>query len=461
MRVVVDNMLHLDFGEDDSEIIRTIKQDLTLVNPGYLLARRLGRNTRRMPRTFELALGKGTKLKVPRGYRRKLWQRLRETTVPLDEVEDRRVDGERFAFDFNGELRSYQQAAIDRAISARDGVICAPTGSGKTIIALGLIAQLERKALILVHTTALLQQTADRIRTFLGIEPGIIGGGHDHSGMVTVATIQTLMRRPAEFLTQDIGVVILDEAHHCPANTFRKVLQRFPARYRVGLTATPERKDQMHPILYATAGPIFHRVDPEDLRNRGAILRLDIEEVLSEFRFKYEGNHTDLLEALVNDKDRNSLIVNSVLKTHRQRSLVLTDRVAHAFQLAEDLDSVVGNRVGVVVGETPGAMREEIFSDLEAGRLDILVATATLVGEGFDCPELDALFLCTPTGNEGRLTQLIGRILRPFPGKPRPLVVDFVDSYIPVLSRQSERRKVVYAEHQWRPEHAEQSGVLF
>ncbi len=460
MRLVVDNMLRLSLNEDEADFGDQIRKDLRLTNPGYLLARRLGKDTRRMPRFFELAKGKENEIEVPRGYRRRLWQKMRSDGIELEAVEDLRSEGEAYEFNFNGELRSYQQDAVDRAISARDGVLCAPTGSGKTIIAMGIIAQLARKALVLVHTTALLQQTAERIRKFLEVEPGLVGGGHESLGPVTVATIQTLMRRPEDFLTESVGVVILDEAHHCPANTFRKVLQRFPAGHRIGLTATPERKDQLHPILYATAGPIFHRVDPEILRDRGAILRLDLEEILSNFSFDYEGNHTELLEAMINDADRNALIIDSVLKIHRRQSLVLTDRVAHAFHLAEELGSVLGNRVGVVVGETPPNLREEIFSDLENGRLDILIATATLVGEGFDCPGLDALFLCTPTGNESRLTQLIGRILRPHPDKPRPLVVDFVDPNIPVLARQSERRRQVYAEHRWRPEHDERSGVL-
>jgi superfamily II DNA or RNA helicase len=372
---------------------------------------------------------------------------MKEAGIPLGDLQDHRIDGAPLDVEFKGKMRPYQQEAVDHVLEHHDGVICAPTGSGKTIMALGLIAELGRSTLILVHTNALLHQMVERIEQFLGITPGIVGGGRERPGPITVATVQTMLRRPKDFLSQDFGLVILDEAHHCPASTFRKVIQRFPARYRVGFTATPERKDRLHPMLFATVGPIIYRVDPDMLRAQGAILSIEVHPIQTNFYVEYKGDHVALVKAISTDVDRNQLLLESISSHHRKCSLVLTDRVQHAIQLTAQLNLAGTAPTACMVGETPDATRADIFAALQSGKVQILVATTALVGEGFDCPALDTLFLTIPTGNKQRLTQIIGRILRPHPGKATPIVVDFVDHQIPAMVRQYATRKRLYRQN--------------
>lgn len=452
MRVVVNNRLKLEFKPSERDLIETIREDLTLETRSYITIRRRKRLTKR---TYRLARGRDLIWSVPRGYRTRLWERLQEFNIPVESVTDERVDGFPLDLTFDATLRPYQEAAINRIIKERDGVICAPTGSGKTIMALGLIDRLQCSTLILVHTNALLHQMVERIEQFLGTTPGIIGGGKEDPGPITVAMVQTLMRRPNSFLANDFGLVILDEAHHCPANTFRKVVQRFRARYRVGLTATPERKDGLHPILYAAVGPLVHKVDPNELRAIGAILQIEVNPIFTPFEYAYKGDHTALIEALSTNESRNRDIVQSICSRHRQRSLVLTDRVLHAAELHDRLSRLTSVPTACVVGETPTAEREQVFHQLEQGDIGIVVATTALVGEGFDCPALDTLFLTIPIGSVPRLTQVIGRILRPHLDKKVPRVIDFVDWKIPALKRQFNLRKRVYRENV-HPDHRAQ-----
>ena len=443
MRVRVDSRLRLECSDEELDLIPILRDALTLETRTFITVRGRRRQTKK---TYKMAQGKGNRLVVPRGFRRELWEQIKDFGTTVEDVADYRCDGSPIDVSLKTELRPYQRAAVEAIIEEKDGVVCAPTGSGKTIMALGLISELKCSTLVLVHTSSLLQQMAERIEQFLGVQPGIIGGGLDEPGPITVATVQTMMRRPRTYLADQFGMVILDEAHHCPANTFRKVIQRFNARYRVGFTATPERKDGLHPMLYATVGPLVHRVDPVALRAGGSILQIEVLPIETNFHCKYRGDHTALIEKLANNQSRNLLIMASIGCHHRNRSLVLTDRVQHARDLAEKLKKF-GQKVACVTGDTPHAQRDITYRALESGDLSILVATTALVGEGFDCPALDTVFLTMPIGNVQRLTQVIGRILRPFPGKPTPRVVDFIDTRIPAMKRQFGIRKRVYREN--------------
>ena len=441
MDLRVDNRIRLKLDESELALVDTIRDDLTVETKTFITIRGRKRSSKR---TYRMARGRGGSISTPRGYREKLWKRMKEAGISLGALEDHRIDGSPIDVHFTGTLRPYQQEAVDHVLEHHDGVICAPTGSGKTIMALGLIAQLGRSALILVHTNALLHQMVERVEQFLGITPGMVGGGRERVGPVTVATVQTMLRRPEEFMRDDFGLIILDEAHHCPASTFRKVIQRFPARYRVGFTATPERKDRLHPMLYATVGPILYRVDPDMLRAQGSILSIEVTAVQTRFHLEYKGDHVKLIKAIANDQDRNELVLETILSQHRSCSLVLTDRVQHALYLTAQINLRGGPRTACMVGETPEDTRSAIFGALQNGSVEILVATTALVGEGFDCPSLDTLFLTIPTGNKQRLTQIIGRILRPHPNKATPHVVDFVDDKIPAMVRQYGVRKRLY-----------------
>jgi superfamily II DNA or RNA helicase len=293
-----------------------------------------------------------------------------------------------------------------------------------------------------------LNQFADRIRKFLDIEPGVFGGGIKELRDVTVATVQTLTRCVTDHLEDFFGMVILDEAHHCPAVTFQDIVQRFPAFYRFGLTATPERKDRLHPVLYDCVGPIFYRINPFELTETGDIIKPDVVRIDTEFRHGFRRFRTDyqkMIRRLTLDQKRNGLIADIIKKTHRGRSLVITERIEHAHILHELLKGIFREKVAIIIGATGREQREEVFQSMISGNIQILISTMSLVGEGFDLKELDSLYLTVPTGNIQRATQVIGRILRPSPGKTKAIIYDFVDSQSPVLHAQWKKRRSVYA----------------
>jgi len=445
VRLIVQERLRLEGIDPDdpaqAALVEGLRQRFTYDNPVYWDARRFRRPCRHLARTVDLfeTAGPGEVL-LPRGAR-DLVARLLEPDAPPPE--DRTVAPPADLPGFIGDLRDYQEAAVAAAVAARDGVIQAPTGSGKTVIACALAARLRVRTLIVVHTSVLLDQTAERVRAFLGTDPGKVGGGQDEWRDVTVAMVQTLQRRDLQALRDAFGLVVLDECHHCPAETFKSVVQRFAARWRIGLSATPTRKDRLHPVLFDVVGPICHAVKPKTLVAAGSIAPSEVVEVATAFKGAFRNNYGRLVNRLVKDPGRNALIVGAV-KDHRgERSLVLSDRVDHCRFLAAAL-SAEGLPVAAMTGDLPKEARDEVLARFRSGEVTVLVATTSLVGEGFDLPAIDTVFLTTPNGNVARTTQALGRALRPAAGKTAGRIVDFVDDQVPLLRNQARKRARVY-----------------
>lgn len=437
-RVVVSGLDPQD-REHQSLAARLVDR-FTFDNPVYWDARRNRRPCRHLPRRILLAESDGTRVSCPRGA---LNDVVRIVGGAAGAPEDATAFPGRAPIPFAGALRDYQEAAVQAALRARQGVIQAPTGSGKTVIGMALIARLATPALIVVHTSVLFDQTAEAARRFLGVEPGLVGRGREEPGDVTVAMVQTLMRRDVVAWRDRFGLVILDEAHHCPAETFKTLVQEFAARYRIGLSATPTRKDRLHPILFDVMGPILHVVTPRTLLASGSIAKVEVVPVETGFRGRYRRDYASLLNRVVRDGRRNALIVESVLRHRGRCSLVLTERVEHARLLAKIL-SGRGLKAAALTGDMPGEDREEVMRGFSSGDLDVMVSTTALVGEGFDLPALDAVFVTVPHANPAKTTQILGRALRPCEGKVAGRVVDFVDSEVPLLRHQAERRMRVY-----------------
>lgn len=445
MRLVLDTHLRLvDLDRQDpaqAALLEGLKNRFTYDNPVYWDARRFRRPCRHLARQFELFADEGpTEATLPRGARSFLSRMAGPDAPP---PEDRTVAPAADLPPFAGDLRDYQEEAVQAAVLARDGVLQAPTGSGKTVIATALAARLRVRTLIVVHTSVLLHQTADRVRAFNGVEPGLVGAGSDDWRDVTVAMVQTLMRRDLKPLRDAFGLVILDECHHCPAETFKTVVQAFAARWRIGLTATPTRKDRLHPVLFDVVGPIAHAVRPRALVADGSIMAAEVVEVRTDFKGAYRKNYGRLVNRLAADPGRNVLVADSVVAHRGERSLVLSDRVEHCHLLAGML-AERGLAVGVLTGDLSREARVPVLERFTSGDTPILVATTSLVGEGFDLPALDTVFLTTPNGNVARTTQALGRALRPAAGKTAGRIVDFVDANVPLLVNQAKKRAKVY-----------------
>lgn len=442
MRIQVAETARVAKSDLPDEVVAAVRARFTHENPAYWDARRNRRPCRLIPRQLTSFDETDADLLLPRGALPELQRGLLAPLCPA--IDDRTVLPERGPLAFAGELRDYQQAAIDACLARANGVVVAPTGSGKTVVALGLVARLATPALLLVHTNVLVQQTAARVRDFLGVEPAIFAGGRREVGDVTVATVQSLNRVGVADLSGRFGLVLLDEAHHCPAYSFRVLLASFAARYRLGLTATPERKDRLHPLLFDVVGPVLSAIGKPALEESHAILHPSLVAIETAFGFFYRRNWASLVTSLTRNAARNALVVESVLLHHRARSLVTTERIEHAELLATLLTAHLPGQVACVHGHMPREQIDRRLADLAAGTIRVVVATTSLVGEGFDLPDLDTLFVTVPHGNPAKAAQLLGRILRPSPGKGLPRVVDFFDRKVPILRSQWSKRKKVY-----------------
>jgi superfamily II DNA or RNA helicase len=348
-------------------------------------------------------------------------------------------------------LRPYQKDAIAAAVKNETALLVAPTGSGKTTIGCGLIADRKTRTLILVHAKDLAQQWADRIAAQLEGEftVGHIGDGQDErTADIVIATIQTLVKWGWTELYdfgKGFGLTILDEAHHAPAETFGHVLSALPSKYRCGLTATPEREDGLSEFLYWHFGKPAWTVSLRALADAGQVMLPDVEWL------KYEGapptydgvpEWADLIDTLCGDADRNealALRIRIEVLSGRQ-VLVLTSRVEHADTFAEQLRGV-----GLVAESIHGKSkkRDEIIERARRRETQVLVGTS-VADEGLDIPTLETLVLACPSRSLGKLAQRVGRVLRPAAGKQKPRVIDVLDVRHGVCCAQAGQRRRFY-----------------
>jgi len=366
-------------------------------------------------------------------------------------VEDRRRTLASVDFTFRGELLDFQEVAVS-AMAARDfGVLAAPTGSGKTVMALALVAKRRQPALIVVHTKELMEQWIARIEEFLGIparEVGRIGGGKMVVGdRVTVGLVQSLYKCAGEVVPK-VGHLVIDECHRAPSRTFTEAVSAFDSRFMLGLSATPWRHDGLSRLIYWYVGDVAHKVDAVALVEAGHVLPADVVWRKTDFEptFDPSTEYSEMLSELTRDASRNALIADDVAREAGNGGgvcLVLSDRKAHCEALVVALETR-GVTAAILTGDLPTAKRQEVVAALNAGRVKVLVATGQLIGEGFDCRELSTLFLATPIKFNGRLIQYLGRVLRPAPGKVKATVFDYLDINVPVLEAAARSRLRVY-----------------
>jgi len=243
-------------------------------------------------------------------------------------------------------------------------------------------------------------------------------------------------------------VVIVDEAHHTPARTFREVLSWLPAKYRFGLTATPKRSDGLTPMLLACIGPELHQVPHEALIDDGHLIIPSIVPTYTGTpppELVPDACFTSLVNALVEDENRNALILSIAEREIRagHSMLILSGRVEHCNNLAEKLCSRSRIECVALTAKLSKKKRVEALDRFRSGELRAICATS-LADEGLDVARLERLILATPSRSEGRTIQRLGRLMRPFPGKKQPVLYDLVDQNIPTLLWQSYARRRAY-----------------
>lgn len=427
-------------------------QRLKFPNPKYLENARMGRWNRGVPKELRFYYRlRGGGLVIPRGFIRQLITTCRRLDITYT-VEDRRRSLPPVDYAFNGQLRPFQQQAVQHMLRKEFGTLNSPTGSGKTVMALYILAQRKQPALIIVHTADLARQWSERIETFLNIpvkEIGRIGGGKKKIGeKITVALVQSLYKC-AETVAPQVGHLIVDECHRTPSRTFTDAVTEFDARYMLGLSATPWRRDNLSKLIFWHLGDVHHQVEKNDLIRTGQVLPADIIFRETEFKPYYDPvqEYSKMLSELTLDDDRNRLIAADIAAeaaSHPGICLVLTDRKKHCESLGALLRYGFSLPVDILTGDLNAGERQQVMDRLQEGRIKVLIATGQLIGEGFDCRELTTLFMATPVRFSGRIIQYLGRILRPAPGKKRARVFDYVDINVEPLLKAADARKKIY-----------------
>ena len=367
------------------------------------------------------------------------------------QVDDKRFNGEEIQAEFAGTLRPDQDKAVKAMLKQETGVLCAPPAFGKTVTAAAIIAKRSVNTLILVHRKELMLQWRERLGTFLElgtIKVGNRGGGRRKlHGKIDIALMQSLARNPEDNVIEQYGQIIVDECHHISATSFEGLLKQSKARFVLGLTATPIRRDGWHPIIFMQCGPIRHRAKnaidaPEQLLVIPHLVNTSISNQRSD-------SIQHLFNALAEDHARNQLIVNDIVSAYRNshKILVLSERVAHLTALEQLLRGDI-EELHVLHGKTPKKERSRIMACLEGLPPDaprVLLASGKLIGEGFDHPPLDTLFLTMPLSWKGTLQQYAGRLHRNHVDKEVVRIHDYVDNGYPQLERMWRKRITGYS----------------
>jgi superfamily II DNA or RNA helicase len=407
--------------------LNQIKRLAAFQNPEFYKKQRLRLSTALTARVIACAEDLPDHIALPRGCREELEALLRGVSIPLT-VEDRRHTGEPLALRFEGRLTPVQERAAQALLAHDIGVFVAPPGVGKTVVGTYRVVARGRTTLVLVHRQPLLDQWIAQLAMFLGIDPKTIGqigvGKRNPTGRLDVAMIQSLVREGSvDDLIAGYGQVIVDECRHVPAVSFERVLSEVKARFVTGLTATPRRRDGLHPILEMQLGPVRFAVDP---RTQAAHRPFEHRLIVRETPFAGKPMDADrgiqtLYATLVADESRN--------RAHRRRrgtspregrsSILLTERKDHLEVLATRLRSFVRHLVVLQGGMTPAERRDVAAQLASISDTDprLVLATGRYIGEGFDDARLDTLFLTMPLSWKGTLVQYAGRLHRLHPGK--------------------------------------------
>jgi len=450
LTVTLANLVYFEKSQLPQALANRLIRLAAFQNPEFYKAQAMRMSVWDNPRVVGNAENYPQHIALPRGCIEAALDLLRENGISC-ELRDERFGGEPLEVSFAGTLRLDQEAAASVMLHHDTGVLCAPTAFGKTVTAAAMIARRGVNTLVLVHRTELLRQWQERLQAFLGVGKGVvgtIGGGKTKpTGKIDIAVMQSLSRQgEVNPLVENYGQVIVDECHHVGAVSFDAILKRTRARYVLGLTATPIRRDGLQPIIFMQCGPIRYTAAtpagaPHDLEvvPRTMFAKIDL---------PAEAAIQDVFRHLANDHARTMAIAEEIKSVFEQgrKVLVLTERTEHLDSIKAALGDLTPVPL-VLHGRMSKKQRAGLLADLEALSPDaprILLATGKLVGEGFDHPPLDTLVLAMPVSWKGTLQQYAGRLHREHASKTNVRIIDFVDTSHPALLRMWDKRQRGY-----------------
>lgn len=468
LKITISNMIYVPKGELNSRSINAIKRLAAFKNPEFYRAQAMRMPVYNKPRIICLAEDIEGFIAIPRGCKNALVDLLNQNNVDYH-FQDERNNGHIIDASFNGALREEQKPAAEALKQTDTGVLSATTAFGKTVIAAYIISQRKTNTLILVHTQSLMNQWQSALKKFLDLhteEPlktgkgrkakwspiGTIGAGKNTlHGNVDIAVMQSLIDKDSvKELVRNYGMIIVDECHHISAVNFEAILKYANAKYVYGLTATPTRQDGQHPIIFMQCGEIIYKVDAKSQAEKRDFEHYLIPKFTS-FRKNYENGtmiskiYGDLAESHLRNKRIVEDVLNSVTKG--RTPIILTERKEHAFKLKELINNKCKNVIVLTgtVSQKEKRLTIEKLNSIPHNEPLIVIATGKYVGEGFDYPRLDTLFLALPIAWKGKVAQYAGRLHRNYPGKKEVIIYDYADIHIPVLERMYQKRLKGYA----------------
>jgi superfamily II DNA or RNA helicase len=450
VQIVRANLLYVEKKDLPPAMLNRLLRLAAFQNPEFYKAQAMRLSTYDKPRVIACGQDFAQHTAVPRGCLTEVLALLEAHKI-RPEVRDERFAGATIEVAFQGQLRTFQEEAVSKISGHDEGILCAPTAFGKTAVAAWLIAKRKVNTLVLVHRQQLLDQWQERLRMFLDLPAksiGHIGGGKmDRTGCVDVALIQSLYRKDeVKDFVAEYGQVIVDECHHISAFTFERVMRQVKAKYVVGLTATPTRKDGHHPIIYMQCGPVRFSMSARTMTETTPFEHR-VTPRHTEFRMASELTEVtiqDIYAALVKDVPRNEMIAADIVVTLESGRcpLLLTGRTEHLQYFATKLAGAA-KHVFVLkggMGKKQRRLTAEALASVPEDESRVILATGSYIGEGFDDARLDTLFLAMPISWKGTLQQYVGRLHRLHDSKRFVQVYDYVDNLVPMLARMYERR---------------------
>lgn len=450
VELTIANRIYIKTEALSSALLNQLKRLAAFQNPEFYRRQGLRLSTSLTPRVICCSEIMDGYLSLPRGCLDDIVCVLNEYGIKA-EIKDKRVFGISKRFRFYGELTKEQKSAARKIATNEIGVLSAPPGTGKTVIAIYAIAKCKTNALILVHRKPLMEQWRKQLSGFLGLDIdkiGQIGGGKDKvTGVLDVAMIQSLgVKGSVDDRVADYGFVIVDECHHVSAVSFERVMMEVKARFVLGLTATPYRRDGQQPIIHMQCGPIIHQLKHEAVNQD--IVDCCVVQRFTPFVCEWtdKSNIYELWPKLIADAGRNEMIVSDVKKAvcEGRFPLILTERKEHLALLEGLLNPHIEN-LSVLYGGIGLKERRKMFDKLNASDAPkAILATGAYIGEGFDEPRLDTLFIAMPIAFKGKVIQYAGRLHRKHHAKTDIRIYDYVDQGVSVLAAMYKKRLKAY-----------------
>jgi superfamily II DNA or RNA helicase len=447
--VTINSYIFIPKSYINKQLSNFLTEELNFFNNEYAIKQKMGLSVFGLEKYFKTVVKDDNDVLIPRGFLDELILYFNEHNIP-HKIYDKRHRCDEGKYKPTFKLFNYQQDALDSFKNIDQGILVAPPGSGKTIMALALIANKKQPALIITHRKQIYNQWLTRIEDFLQIPKRKIGqiGSSKKSVKIpiTVATIQTLIRMDnLKELSDRFGLILVDECHHMPAKMFRRTITQFNPYYLYGLTATPIRKHNDEKLIFVYLGQIIHEVSKDfkikTIKSKN--IKVVINDTKLQFPYKVRTEDYQLLARIITfDSKRNELIASDVKRevNKGKRCLILTERKDHV----QIMNTYLKREFEVITltGDLTSKKKQEKIKEIELGHFQIIIATGQLLGEGTHFNNLNCLFLVYPFAFEGKLTQYIGRLLHS--EKSSKIVYDYRDREIDYLEKMFKKRLKYY-----------------